>query len=53
MFKDVLQEMLENEMDETLGYERYDHNQPKTNYRNGYSHKKVNRLLVKLILMYQ
>ncbi|GKX28603.1 IS256 family transposase [Vallitalea longa] len=41
MFKDVIQEMLENEMDETLGYERYDHDQPKSNYRNGYSQKKV------------
>ena len=41
MFKDVIQEMLEKEMDHTLGYERYDHDEPKTNYRNGYSKKKV------------
>lgn len=45
MFKDVIQEMLEKEMDHTLGYERYDHNHDKTNYRNGYSHKKVNTSL--------
>lgn len=46
MFKDVLQEMLESEMDTTLGYEKYDRNtDEKTNYRNGYGHKKVNTTL--------
>ncbi len=46
MFKEVLQEMLEAEMDTTLGYEKYSRDtDSKTNYRNGYSHKKVNTTL--------
>lgn len=42
MFKEVLQEALEAEMEEELGYSKYDYKtQDKTNYRNGYSKKKV------------
>lgn len=42
MFKEVLQEALEAEMEEELGYSKYDYKtQAKTNYRNGYSKKKV------------
>lgn len=43
LFKDVIQEVLEAEMNENLGYERYDHNAFKNdNYRNGYGQKTVN-----------
>lgn len=42
MFKDTLQELLETELDENLGYEKYEYsNEPKDNYRNGYSKKIV------------
>lgn len=42
MFKEVLQEMLEAEMDTSLGYEKYDRDTTlKNNYRNGYGHKTV------------
>lgn len=42
MFKDVIQEMLEAEMDTSIGYDKYDQEILKSgNYRNGYSHKTV------------
>lgn len=42
MFKDVIQEILEAEMDHNMGYERYDQDVIKEgNYRNGYGHKTV------------
>ena len=42
MFRDVLQESLEAEMDEALGYEKYDSISKSTdNSRNGYSKKTV------------
>lgn len=42
MFKDTLQELLEAELDEELGYEKYEYSdEPKENYRNGYSKKTV------------
>lgn len=45
MFRDILQEALEAEMDTTLGYSKYDTSDKKTNNsRNGYSKKTVNVL---------
>lgn len=42
MMKETLQEMLENELTEQLGYTKYEYsNDEKTNYRNGYSKKTV------------
>ncbi|WP_201786627.1 transposase, partial [Clostridium tepidiprofundi] len=42
MFKDVLQEALEAEMDEALGYGKYDISEKtKDNSRNGYSKKTI------------
>ena len=42
MFRDVLQEALESEMDTQLGYDRYDISEKQTeNSRNGYSKKTV------------
>jgi transposase-like protein len=42
MFGDAIQEMLEAELEEDLGYSRYDYkNKQTTNSRNGYSKKKV------------
>ncbi len=42
MFKDVIQEMLEAEMDTSIGYDKYDQEVIKSgNYRNGYTHKTV------------
>ena len=42
MFKDVLQEALEAEMDSQLGYDKYDISEKQTlNSRNGYSKKTV------------
>lgn len=42
MFKDTLQELLEAELGESLGYEKYEHSEDeKENYRNGYSSKTV------------
>ena len=42
MMKETLQTMLENELTEQLGYEKYEYsNDEKTNYRNGYSKKTV------------
>jgi len=42
MFRDVLQEALEAEMDTQLGYDRYDASEKQTsNSRNGYSKKTI------------
>ncbi|MFA6941869.1 MAG: transposase, partial [Clostridiaceae bacterium] len=42
MFRDVLQEALESEMDTQLGYDRYDVSEKQTeNSRNGYSKKTI------------
>ena len=42
MFGDAIQEMLEAELEEDLGYTRYDYkNKSTTNSRNGYSKKKI------------
>lgn len=42
MMKETLQTMLENELTEQLGYDKYEYsNDEKTNYRNGYSKKTV------------
>ena len=42
MIKETLQEMLENELTEQLGYTKYEYSDDeKTNYRNGYSKKTV------------
>lgn len=42
MMKETLQTMLENELTEQLGYDKYDYsNVEKDNYRNGYSKKTV------------
>jgi len=42
LFKDALEEMLQGELDETLGYEKYDiKNKQTDNSRNGYSKKTI------------
>lgn len=42
MFRDVIQQVMEVEMDEELGRERCQRAEPEApNYRNGYSQKKV------------
>ena len=42
MMKETLQEMLENELTEQLGYDKYEYSdEEKDNYRNGYSKKTV------------
>ena len=42
MFKDTLRELLEADLDEDLEYEKYKYSdEPKENYRNGYSKKTV------------
>ena len=40
-FKDTLQEMMNKEFDESMGYERYDNKTKKSNYRNGTTRKNV------------
>ena len=40
-FKDTLQEMLNAELTEHLGYEKNEYTDEKENYRNGYSNKIV------------
>ncbi len=35
MFKDALQEMMNAEFDESMGYSKYDKTSEKNNYRNG------------------
>ncbi|MGL5820300.1 IS256 family transposase [Clostridium chrysemydis] len=49
LFKDVLQEALEAELDETLGYEKYEVSE-KTNSRNGYSKKTIKTELGEIAL---
>lgn len=41
MLKKGVETLLEGELDEELGYEKYDRNQDKDNYRNGHSSKRV------------
>lgn len=41
LFKDTLQQMMNKEFDESMGYQKYDNNTEKTNYRNGSTSKKV------------
>jgi len=41
MFKGTLQDMMNAEFDNSMGYEKSDNIVPKENYRNGYSSKKV------------
>lgn len=41
MLKRGVETLLEGELDEELGYEKYDRNQDKDNYRNGHSSKRV------------
>ena len=46
MLKDTLQEMLENELTTQIGYNKYEYSDnPKENYRNGYSKKMFTRVL--------
>ena len=40
-FKDTLQQMMNKEFDESMGYERYDNKTKKSNYRNGTTRKNV------------
>ena len=49
LFKDVLQEALEAELDETLGYEKHEVSR-KTNSRNGYSKKTIKTELGEIAL---
>lgn len=41
LFKDTLQQMMNKEFDESMGYERYDNKTKKSNYRNGTTRKNV------------
>ena len=41
MFKDTIQTMMNAEFDSSMGYEKSDNKIEKSNYRNGYSSKKV------------
>jgi len=41
LFKDSLQEMMNAEFDNSMGYSRYDKKEEKTNYRNGTTKKKL------------
>ena len=41
MFKDTIQTMMNAEFDSSMGYEKNDNKVEKSNYRNGYSSKKV------------
>lgn len=41
MFKDALQEMMNAEFDNSMGYSKYDKKAEKTNYRNGSTKKKL------------
>lgn len=41
LFKDTLQEMLNAELTEHLGYEKNEYQEENTNYRNGYSNKTI------------
>lgn len=41
MLKNGVETLLQAELDESLGYEKYDNQIPKSNYRNGSSTKRV------------
>lgn len=41
MFKDALQEMMNAEFDNSMGYSKYDKKTDKTNYRNGSTKKNL------------
>lgn len=41
MFKDALQEMMNAEFDNSMGYSKYDKTREKTNYRNGTTKKNL------------
>ncbi len=41
LFKDSLQEMMNAEFDNSMGYDKYDKKEEKTNYRNGTTKKKL------------
>lgn len=41
MFKDALQEMMNVEFDNSIGYSKYDNTIEKTNYRNGSVNKRA------------
>ena len=41
LFKDTLQQMMNKEFDESMGYERYDNKTKKSNYRNGTTRQNV------------
>ncbi|CDE97101.1 transposase Mutator family [Clostridium sp. CAG:567] len=41
LFKDTLQEMLNAELTEHLGYEKNEYTDDNENYRNGYSNKTI------------
>lgn len=47
----TIQEMLESEMNEHLGYEKYEHS-PESNYRNGKKLRKLEENMVKWILKF-
>ena len=47
MLKNGVEALLEAELDEELGYEKYDHKAEKSNYRNGTSKKRVRTDLAK------
>ena len=44
MFKDTIQEMLNAELTEHLGYEKNEYTENNENYRNGYSKKTVHSI---------
>lgn len=46
---ETLQDMLNSEFDEHMGYDKYDQKTDKTNYRNGTSKKQLKHLKVMLI----
>ena len=50
MFKGALQEMMNAEFDESMGYSRYDKTTEKTNYRNGTTKKNLKIVKEKLNL---
>lgn len=41
LFKDTLQQMMNKEFDQSMGYDKYDNKTEKTNYRNGTTKKNV------------
>lgn len=49
---DTLQDMLDTEFDDHMGYDKYDQAHDKDNYRNGSSKKQLRQLKVKLIFLF-